>query len=381
MGYEDMIDKKRVLAEFLELIAIPCSTHDERQIGDLLTKRLQELGGTVREDKAGEAIGGNCGNLVADFPATDGLESLPTVMLTAHMDCVEPCAGIHPVIEDGIIRSDGTTILGADDKAGVTAILEALRQLREHAIPHGPLQVVFTVAEENGVHGSQHLDSSLLHADMGFTLDTHGHPGVMSYKAPGKNQIHIHIAGKAAHAGVEPENGINAIQAAGVVLADAPQGRIDVETTCNIGRIAGGSATNVVADSCDIYYESRSRDTEKLERITQRIIDHFRLGEESMGCKITAEVSPDYGPYEIAKDAPAIKAAARAAEKLGFPVALEESGGGSDANHFNTYGVPTVVLGVGMTNCHKKDEYIEEEDLYRAAAWALAIVMEAAEMR
>lgn len=381
MGYEDMIDKKRVLAEFLELIAIPCSTHDERQIGDLLTKRLQELGGTVREDKAGEAIGGNCGNLVADFPATDGLEALPTVMLTAHMDCVEPCAGIHPVTEDGIIRSDGTTILGADDKAGVTAILEALRQLREHAIPHGPLQVVFTVAEENGVHGSQHLDSSLLHADMGFTLDTHGHPGVMSYKAPGKNQIHIHIAGKAAHAGVEPENGINAIQAAGVLLADAPQGRIDVETTCDIGRIAGGSATNVVADSCDIYYESRSRDKEKLERITQRIIDHFRLGEESTGCKITAEVSPDYGPYEIAKDAPAIKAAARAAEKLGFPVELEESGGGSDANHFNTYGVPTVVLGVGMTNCHTKDEYIEEEDLYRAAAWALAIVMEAAEMR
>lgn len=381
MGYEDMIDKKRVLAEFLELIAIPCSTHDERQIGDLLTKRLQELGGTVREDKASEAIGGNCGNLIADFSATDGLESLPTVMLTAHMDCVEPCAGIHPVIEDGIIRSDGTTILGADDKAGVTAILEALRQLREHAIPHGPLQVVFTVAEENGVHGSQHLDSSLLHADMGFTLDTHGHPGVMSYKAPGKNQIHIHIAGKAAHAGVEPENGINAIQAAGVLLADAPQGRIDVETTCNIGRIAGGSATNVVADSCDIYYESRSRDTEKLERITQRIIDHFRLGEESTGCKITAEVSPDYGPYEIAKDAPAIKAAARAAEKLGFPVELEESGGGSDANHFNTYGVPTVVLGVGMTYCHTKDEYIEEEDLYRAAAWALAIVMEAAEMR
>lgn len=381
MGYEDMIDKKRVLVEFLELIAIPCSTHDERQIGDLLTKRLQELGGTVREDKAGEAIGGNCGNLVADFPATDGLESLPTVMLTAHMDCVEPCAGIHPVIEDGIIRSDSTTILGADDKAGVTAILEALRQLREHAIPHGPLQVVFTVAEENGVHGSQHLDSSLLHADMGFTLDTHGHPGVMSYKAPGKNQIHIHIAGKAAHAGVEPENGINAIQAAGVLLADASQGRIDVETTCNIGRIAGGSATNVVADSCDIYYESRSRDTEKLERITQRIIDHFRLGEESTGCKITAEVSPDYGPYEIAKDAPAIKAAARAAEKLGFPVELEESGGGSDANHFNTYGVPTVVLGVGMTNCHTKDEYIEEEDLYCAAAWALAIVMEAAEMR
>ena len=374
-----MINEERVLKEFLELIHIRCSTHDEREIGDLLTKRLQELGGTVKEDHAGEKLGGNCGNLVADFPATAGKESAPTVMLTAHMDCVEPCANIHPVIENGIIRSDGTTILGSDDKAGVTAILETLRQLQEQKLPHGPLQVVFTISEENGVHGSQNLDSSLLHADMGFTLDTHGHPGVMSYKAPGKNQIHIHIAGKAAHAGVEPENGINAIQAAGMLLADAPQGRIDAETTCNIGRIAGGSATNVVADSCDIYYESRSRDKKKLDTITQRIVDHFKLGEEVTGCRISAEVSPDYGPYEIPKDSPAIAVATRAAEKLHFPIELEESGGGSDANHFNTYGVPTVVLGVGMTNCHTKEEYIEEKDLYDAAKWALAIVCEASE--
>lgn len=373
-----MINKERIRKEFLELIQIPCSTHDEREIGDLLTKRLQELGGTVKEDQAGEKLGGNCGNLVADFPATAGMEKVPTVMLTAHMDCVEPCAGIHPIIENGIIRSDGTTILGSDDKAGVTAILETLRQLREQGLPHGPLQVVFTISEENGVHGSQNLDSSLLHADMGFTLDTHGHPGVMSYKAPGKNQIHIHIAGKAAHAGVEPEKGINAIVAAGTLLADAPQGRIDVETTCNVGRIAGGSATNVVADSCDVYYESRSRDKKKLEEITQRIVDHFKRGEKTTGCHITAEVSPDYGPYEIPQDAPAIEVASRAAKKLGFPLELEESGGGSDANHFNTYGVPTVVLGVGMTNCHTKEEYIEEKDLYDSAEWALAIVLEAA---
>lgn len=373
-----MINKERIRKEFLELIQIRCSTHDEREIGDLLTKRLQELGGTVKEDQAGEKLGGNCGNLVADFPATAGMEKVPTVMLTAHMDCVEPCAGIHPIIENGIIRSDGTTILGSDDKAGVTAILETLRQLREQGLPHGPLQVVFTISEENGVHGSQNLDSSLLHADMGFTLDTHGHPGVMSYKAPGKNQIHIHIAGKAAHAGVEPEKGINAIVAAGTLLADAPQGRIDVETTCNVGRIAGGSATNVVADGCDVYYESRSRDKKKLEEITQRIVDHFKRGEKTTGCHITAEVSPDYGPYEIPQDAPAIEVASRAAKKLGFPLELEESGGGSDANHFNTYGVPTVVLGVGMTNCHTKEEYIEEKDLYDSAEWALAIVLEAA---
>ena len=371
-----MINKQRVLDEFLELIQIRCSTRQEREIGDLLTARLTALGGTVREDNAGKKLGGNCGNLVADFPGT--LSEAPTVMLTAHMDCVEPCGDIHPIRENGIIRSDGTTILGSDDKAGVTAILETLRQLQENAIPHGPLQVVFTIAEENGVHGSQNMDSSLLHADLGYTLDTHGHPGTMSYKAPGKNQIHIQVQDRAAHAGVEPEKGLNAIQIAGRLLGDAPQGRIDEETTCNVGRICGGGATNVVADICDVYYESRSRDKAKLERITTEIIEHFRAGGEAAGCKVTAEVSPDYGPYSLATDSLAIHVASTAAEKLGFSVELEESGGGSDASHFNTYGVPTVVLAVGMTNCHTKEEFIEEKDLYDAAEWALQIVKEAA---
>ncbi len=371
------INKQRVLDEFFELVQIRCSTHDEREIGDLLTKRLKELGALcVKEDHAGDALGGNCGNLVADFAGT--VEGAPTIMLTAHMDCVEPCGGIKPVLKDGVIRSDGTTILGADDKAGVVSILETVRQLKEQHIPHGPLQVVFTISEENGVHGSQNMDQSLLHADFGYTLDTHGKPGSMSVKAPGKNQIHIHIEGKAAHAGIAPENGINAIIAAGTLLADAPQGRIDEETTCNVGRIVGGNATNVVADSCDVYYESRSRVKDKLDKLTQEIVDHFVNGAAKTGCKITAEVSPDYGPYQLSLDAPEILVATRAAEKLGFPVKYAEAGGGSDANHFNTYGVPTVVLSVGMENSHTKQEFIEEQDLYDAAAWTLAIVEEAA---
>ena len=375
----EMINKERVLQEFLALIRIPCPTRNERAVGDWLTGHLTALGGIVHEDKAGEALGGNCGNLVADFPGT--APGAPTIMLTAHMDCVDPCVDIHPVIEDGIIRSDGTTILGADDKAGVTAILETLRQLREQSIPHGPLQVVFTIAEENGVHGSQHLDSSLLHADYGYTMDTHGHPGMMSFKAPGKNQIYIRLQGKAAHAGVEPEKGINAIQAAGKLIATAPQGRIDEETTCNLGRITGGSATNVVAEMCEIFYESRSRDKDKLDRITRQITDHFQQGAKALNCQVITEVSPDYGPYSLATDSPAIGLARQAAESLGFTVQLEESGGGSDANHFNTYGVPTVVLGVGMTNCHTKEEYIEEKDLYDAARLALQIVKDAGQMK
>lgn len=372
------VNEKRILDEFFELVKIRCSTLHEREVADLLTARLTALGGTVKEDTAGKKLGGDTGNLIASFPATPGMEAKPTVMLTAHMDCVEPCGGIKPILENGIIRSDGTTILGSDDKAGVCAILEALRVLGEENIPHGALQVVFTISEEGGVHGSQNMDSELLHADLGYTLDTHGSPGKMSYMAPGKNQIHIHIEGKASHAGVCPEAGINAICAAGLLIADAPQGRIDFETTCNLGKIVGGSATNVVAETCDVYYESRSRDKAKLDKITSEICGHFTAGAEKTGCRITAEVSPDYGPFLISKDSECVRIGAAAAKRLGFPVSLEESGGGSDANHFNTYGVPTVVCGVGMTDCHTKTETIKEADLYNSARWALAIIEEAA---
>lgn len=372
------INEKRILAEFLELVQIKSSTLDEREIADLLTKRLTELGGKVTEDNAGEKLGGNTGNLVADFPATKGKENTPAVMLTAHMDCVEPCGGVKPVVENGLIRSDGTTILGADDKAGICAILETLRQLAENNIPHGPLQVVFAVAEENGVHGSQNLDASLLHSDMGYTFDTHGEPGSMSYMAPGKNQIHIQVIGKPAHAGVEPDKGISAICAAGKLIATAPQGRIDFETTCNLGKIKGGSATNVVPECCDIYYEARSRNKAKLDDLTAKICQHFTAGEKETNCKITATVSPDYDPYLLAKDSPAIAIASKAAQNLGFAVKLEESGGGSDANHYNEYGVPTVVCAVGETNAHTKEECIKEKDLYNAARWAIEIVKEAA---
>lgn len=372
-----MIDEKRVLDTFLELVKVPCSTKQEREIADILTKRLQELGATVHEDDAGKKLGGTAGNLIADVP---GDVAAPTIMLTAHMDCVEPCTNIKPVIKDGVIRSDGTTILGGDDKAGVAAILETLQQIREQKIPHGPIQVVFTIAEEGGVHGSQNLDRSLLHADFGFTLDTHGHPGAMTVKAPGKNQIRLEIVGKPAHAGIAPEKGISTIVAAAALIADAPQGRIDEETTCNLGVIRGGSATNVVPEKCEIFYETRSRVKEKLDAITQKVIEHFTGGAAKTGCKITAEILPDYDPYEVPLDAPNIGVASRAAESLGFPVEHKESGGGSDANHFNEYGVPTVVLSVGMQDAHTKDECIREKDLYDSARWALAIVKEAAKL-
>ena len=373
-----MIDKKRVLDEFFELVSIRCSTLDEREIGDLLTARLRDLGAEeIHEDGAGKALGGNTGNIVANFKGT--VADVPTVMLTAHMDCVEPCAKIKPILKDGVIRSDGTTILGADDKAGVVAILETLRCLKEHDIPHGDLQIVFTVAEEGGVNGSRCLDTSLLHADLGYTLDTHGHAGTAAFKAPGKNQLAVRLVGKAAHAGIDPDAGRNAITAAGRVLTAVPQGRIDEETTCNVGKIEGGTATNVVAEFCTLNFETRSRDKAKLDALTQRMVDSVNAALDGTGCTTEIDIKKDYDPYELPPDALPIQYLRRAAEKLGFPVVLEEEGGGSDANHFNAYGVPTTVLGVGMTDCHTKEESIREQDLYEAAELTLAIVREIAE--
>ena len=375
-----MIDKKRVLDEFFTLVSIRCSTLDERAMGDLLTARLRDLGAAeIHEDDAGKKLGGNTGNIVANFKGT--VTGVPTVMLTAHMDCVEPCAGIKPGLRDGVIRSDGTTILGADDKAGVVAILETLRCLKEHDIPHGDLQIVFTVAEEGGVNGSRCLDTSLLHADLGYTLDTHGHAGVAAFKAPGKNQLEVRICGKAAHAGIDPDAGRNAITAAGKVLTAVPQGRIDEETTCNVGKIVGGTATNVVAEFCTLNFETRSRDKTKLDALTQRMVDTVHTALDGTGCTAEIDIKKDYDPYELPADALPIQYLRRAAEKLGFPVVLEEEGGGSDANHFNAYGVPTTVLGVGMTDCHTKEESILEQDLYDAAELTLAIVQEVAEKR
>ena len=373
-----MVNKERVLAEFMELIKITCISKQEREVGDLMIARLQELGGTVVEDvKSREALGGNCGNLVATFKGN--VEKAPTIMLTAHLDCVVPCANIKPQIKDGIITSDGTTILGGDCKAGIVPILETLRVLKEDNLPHGDIQVVFTVCEELGLAGSKNMDQSLLHADFGFTLDSSGRPGKIIDMAPGQNKINVKVHGKTAHAGLAPEKGINAIKLAAQILTYVPQGRIDEETTCNIGLISGGRATNIVPDMVEINGECRSRNQGKMEKLTKEIVDAYRAGAEEAGAKIDIEVLPSYNPYVLSHDSTAMIVAKKAAENIGLVPDITGTGGGSDANHFNEYGISCTVLGVGMTNCHTCEECLIEEDLYKTAEWVLEMVKVTAE--
>ena len=257
------VNKERMLAEFKEIVALPCHSLQERPVFELLKGKLEAIGFTVEEDDAGEKLGGNCGNMWAFLPASAGVEGAVRVLLSAHMDGVEPCGGTTVIQKDGVLYSDGTTILGGDDKSGVEGILEGIRLLLEEGAPHGDIQILFTVCEEGGVNGSRCLDRSKLRADVGYALDGEGAPGEIVVGAPGQKKYKIDIIGRTAHGGLEPEKGINSIMIAAKALADVKRyGRIDEETTCNIGIIGGGKATNIVPDLVTIEGDARSRNKE-----------------------------------------------------------------------------------------------------------------------
>lgn len=374
-----MINQQRLLAEFFDLVKIKCSSRAEREVADVVKAKLADMGFEVSEDEVREKIGGNTGNVIAYLRGT--VPAAPVVMLSAHLDCVEPCAGVEPVLKDGIITSAGNTVLGGDDKSGVAGILEALRIIREQKIPHGDIQVVFTVAEEGGLNGSKNIDPQRLKADFGYVLDSSGSPGKIINAAPGQNAIKVIVHGKTAHAGLAPEEGVNAIVVAGKALAELKQGRIDPETTANVGIIKGGTATNVVPDYVEIACEARSRNAEKLETQTKCMVETFERVVAANGGTAEITVRKAYGPYVLTDDMPVVVLARQAAESIGLPMSLQGTGGGSDANFFNTYGVPSAVLGTGMSKVHTTDEFIKEIDLYQTAELVLALIKTAATMK
>lgn len=374
-----MINRQRLLQDFFDLVQIRSSTKNERAIADILAKRLNGMGFEVSEDEVGQKIGGNAGNLFGYLKGS--VPGAPRLMLCAHMDTVEPSEGIKPQLKNGVITSDGTTILGADCKAGLAAILEAVLVAREEKLGHGDIQMVITVAEEGGVNGSKNMDPSWLKADLGYVFDTNGSPGKVVTSAPGKDRINVAIIGKKAHAGICPEEGVNAVMGAARALANLPMGRIDPETTANVGMIRGGTSTNVVPDKVEFAIETRSRDKAKLDELTAAIVKGVEEGAASYGCKADITVKRDYEPYRLGDDEPQIALVKAAMADIGLAPKFEGTGGGSDANFFNSYGVPTAVVATGMTKAHTVEEHILEEDLYKTGELALALIKAAAQAK
>lgn len=374
-----LINAKRLLNNFLELVSIDSITYDEKKVVDRLLGKLVPLaagGVSAQTDNAGAKIGGNAGNVIIKLPGNVGA---PVILFNAHLDTVEPGRGIRPRVKNGLITSASNTILGADDKAGVAALLEMALCLAENKIAHGPVEVVFTVAEEKGLLGAKNLDFSQLQASQAYVFDAASPVGHLTVRAPYQNSINVTYVGKATHAGVDPESGVNAIVAASKAIARMPLGRIDSETTANVGVIKGGRAANIIPDEAEIKAEARSLVESKLDAQTKLMTDIFEQESRDTGAKVGIEIIREYKGFNLASDNPVVKTAAAAARSIGLKPVLESTGGGADTNIFNAHGLTAVGLGVGYNQPHSNQESIPVDQLEKSAELALAIVKTVAE--
>lgn len=372
-----VINEERLTREFIRLAEISSPSFREREIADYLKQRLAELGLDVTEDGTGDRIGGDTGNVFGFLPGDKGRAAF---FLCAHMDTVDPAEDVKVVLDGGVFRSEGSTILGGDDKAGIAAIIEVLEMLNQQSVPHGDLEVLFTVGEERGLLGSKNFDYGRFRSKFGYVLDSSGKPGAMIIAAPTQNVLDVIIRGRAAHAGIEPELGINAIQVAGQALARLRLGRIDAETTANMGVIQGGKATNIIPDSCFIQGEVRSLNRAKMDSLTSEIVTEFTRVADAAGARSEVRITLQYPDFYLDKDLLALRIAAGAAGKAGLKVSYETSGGGSDANNINAEEMVAVNLGIGMSQVHTTDEWLLLSDLAADVRWLWEIVKQAGQI-
>ena len=362
-----MVNEERLKETFLELVSLDSPSQLEGLVASYVKKRLEVLGIAYEEDAAGKRTKGDSGNLIA---WVDGLKDKEPILLNAHLDTVQrPGEKVKVEFEDGLFKSDGKTILGADDKSGIAIILEVLEVIKERGLRHCPIQPVFTVCEEIGLLGAKNLDYSLIKAKWGLVLDG-GEISEVINRAPMANRFFIEVIGKEAHAGLHPEEGVNAIFLASKAISEIKWGRIDEETTCNVGIIEGGKATNIVPAKTAIKGEVRSHSKERLERQTNLIIDTFKKNAPL----VNIDVIDDYPLMVVKEDHPLIKIIKVAAEKIGIKMALKTTGGGSDANIFNSKGIVSVIMGTGMKKVHTNKEYIHLNDMVKSAILLLNII-------
>ncbi|KGR74677.1 M20/M25/M40 family metallo-hydrolase [Ureibacillus sinduriensis] len=362
----------RLVNEFLELVQIDSETKNEEMIAPILVQKLEALGFEVFQDDAHTRNGHGAGNIIATLEGTQDVEP---IYFTVHMDTVVPGVGIKPEIrEDGYIYSDGTTILGADDKAGMAALFEMARRLKEQNIEHGTIQFIITAGEESGLAGAKELDPTLIQAKLGFAVDSDGKVGGIVTAAPYQAKIETKIIGKTAHAGVAPEKGISAITLAAKAIAKMNLGRIDEETTANIGRFEGGKATNIVCDEVYILAEARSINKEKLDAQVNHMKEIFENVTESLGGRAEVEVKLMYPGFSVTESDRVVQIAMQAVQNVGRVARLGISGGGSDANVIAGFGIPTVNLSVGYEEIHTTNERMPIEELEKLADLLVEVV-------
>ncbi|SKC83462.1 M20/M25/M40 family metallo-hydrolase [Maledivibacter halophilus] len=366
-----MVNRDRIVKEFMEYVQIDSLTRQEADFAKFIKGELEKLGLEVTVDNAGEKIGSNANNIISTLKGDKDVEP---VMLCCHMDTVTPGEGIKPVIKDDVIYSDGTTILGGDNKAGIAAIIEALKVIKEENISHGDIEVVFTIAEEGGLNGSKNLDYSKIKSKRAFVLDSGGSPGQIIVRGPAQDKIDVKIKGTPAHAGVCPEEGISAIQVASSAINRMNLLRIDEDTTANIGIINGGKATNIVCPEVEIKAEARSLSDEKLDKQTAHMVECFKKAAEEFKAEAEIETSRAYGAFLVDENEEIVEIAKKACANIGLEAFTASTGGGSDTNILNVNGIKAINLGIGEKKAHTLEEHLEIKDLVNTAKLVLEII-------
>ena len=375
-----MINAERLKNFLIELIKIDSLSRKEYDVAMRLKREMEELGAQVTIDDAGERVGGNVGNLIAHF--TGSAPKAMPILLSAHMDTVVPGEGIVPILDGDILRTDGRTVLGGDDKSGVAIICEVLRVVKENCFPCSDVDVVFTICEEAGLIGAKCLDVNRLRARTGLVLDSDS-VGFLFTKAPAANRMEFRVHGLEAHAGVCPEKGVNAIKVAADAIAQMSLGRIDHETTANIGVIEGGMAVNIVPNSVILKGEARSHSQDKLDQQTEHMLRCLqdaaaRHTLELDGARFTpsvdAKIERDYDRMDVSDGAPIVQLVRAAAKNLKVEVKTLATGGGCDANVLNQKGLEVANLSTGMRDIHTVKEWLDLNDLHLSAQMVLEVV-------
>jgi len=375
-----MVNHERLGDLFRTLVRIDSVSKKEGAVAKTLQGIFESLGAEVLIDGTGPKVGSDTGNLIARFKGTRA--DVVPLLLNAHMDTVQPGEGVKVLFSDGTFTSDGSTILAADDKSALAVIIETIRILQKNRLPYGPLEVVVTICEEVGFLGAKNFDYSMIKAQYGYSLDAADTDGIVT-RAPAANRIQFKVHGRDAHAGAAPEKGINAIHLASRAISEIRVGRIDEETTANIGLIEGGKATNIVPCLVTVAGEVRSHSPEKLEEETLRIVQSFerqvsnykdRFPSDDRLPRLELEVRQDFSVLKVPEDHAVITLAKEAASNLGREMKTKTSGGGSDANIFFGQGIVTGVLGTGMKDIHTVRESIRLDDMVNSVELLLEII-------
>jgi tripeptide aminopeptidase len=362
-----------VLELFLQLVRVASPPGGEREVDDLCASFLRELGLEVEEDGAAGPLGGTAGNLYCRVPPTPGEQGTP-LFFCAHTDTVPHDAPITPVVVDGVVTNSGDGILGADNKASVAGMLAAVRRIVQEGLPHAGVELVLTAQEEVGLRGAKAFDHDRLEARIGYVFDHASAIGGMVLEAPTQYSVDARFVGREAHSGIAPEEGRSAIAAASRAIAEMRLGRLDDETTANVGLIRGGSARNIVAGQCTISAEARSLDPAKALRQCQAMIDAITHAADAEGCEVETSTQHEYEAYRLRRAEPVVALAERALTACGYAPEALRTGGGADSHIFNQRGRPCLNLANGMRDIHTSSEAIAEDDVEGIARIVLALV-------